>query len=172
MGNGLPTSALYRPSQKQFADALVRAGLQNRLFEDAAPLPSGMAVSKKDDRLALTLVDDWAVQYRRVYGYIGEIKLLPACVTWVVLFRVWATPCLWLTMSVGRTLRLSFRLWPSCPSATAPPRGRLSTPGCTAGSRLSCRLPALRNLSSSSKSATLLAASWSVLIQRSTSAPS
>ena len=42
------------------------------------PVPSGMTIGLIDDRVALTLVDDWAIQYRRVYGYIGEIKLLPA----------------------------------------------------------------------------------------------
>ena len=31
-----------------------------------------------DNRVALRLVDDWAAQFRRVYGYVGEIKLLPA----------------------------------------------------------------------------------------------
>ena len=40
--------------------------------------PSGMVLSMIDDRLAVTLHEDWAVQYRRVYGYLGEIKLLPA----------------------------------------------------------------------------------------------
>ena len=57
-------------------------------------LPSGMSLSVLGDRLAITMVPDWAVQYRRVYGYLGEIKLLPACVThrriilfsWVTLF--------------------------------------------------------------------------------------
>ena len=40
-----------------------------------------MAISILDDRLDITLVEDWDVRYRRVYGYIGEIKPPPACVT-------------------------------------------------------------------------------------------
>ena len=28
-------------------------------------------------KLALFLTEDWDVQFRRIYGYVGEIKLLP-----------------------------------------------------------------------------------------------
>ena len=43
-------------------------------LRDTAPVPSGMSLSRVDRRLALTLPEDWASQFRRVYGYIGEIK--------------------------------------------------------------------------------------------------
>ena len=33
--------------------------------------PSGMSLSVIDARLAVTLGEDWAVQYRRAYGYLG-----------------------------------------------------------------------------------------------------
>ena len=76
---GIQTAEYYRPSQKLFADSSRAAEIRKISYRDAAPTPSGMSVSIMDGRLALTMVGDWAVQYRRVYGYIGEIRLLPAC---------------------------------------------------------------------------------------------
>ena len=94
MENGLQTAEYYRPSQKRFDDALARAAVKKTPLADAAALaekyqngnfvmtfpipPSGMVLSTIDDRLAVALSEDWASQYRRTYGYLGEIKLLPA----------------------------------------------------------------------------------------------
>ena len=76
--NGSETFRHFRPSQKQFANEMAKASIEGRPFGNSAALPSGMAISTIDDRLALTLCGDWAVQFRRMYVYVGEIKLLPA----------------------------------------------------------------------------------------------
>ena len=69
--NGVQTACFFRPSQKYFANALMKAAAQNRPYADAVATPSGMKLSAIDDRLALTLVEDWAVRFRRQYGYVG-----------------------------------------------------------------------------------------------------
>ena len=96
------------------------------------PIPSGMAIGLIDNRLALTLVDDWAIQYRRVYGYIGEIKLLPSLGSerFILIFLI---PPLWLTMSAARKPRLCSRWCSSCRSGTAVRLSRRTIAGCTAG---------------------------------------
>ena len=97
MGNGLQAASYYRPPQKKFEDALCRAAIRGISYHDAAPVavkyqnrvsvlivltfPSGICLHTLGERLALTMVDDWAAQYRRVYGYLGGVKLLPACLT-------------------------------------------------------------------------------------------
>lgn len=81
MENGLQTAEYYRHSQKKFADTLCKAEIGGLNLHDAAPVPAGMALSWLDSRLALTLTEDWSAQYRRVCGYIGEIKLLPTRIT-------------------------------------------------------------------------------------------
>ena len=40
-------------------------------YNNAAPAPSGVDISAVEDRLALTTKEDWAVQFRRIYGYVG-----------------------------------------------------------------------------------------------------
>ena len=84
----MQTACFFRPSQKYFDNALLKAAAQNRPYADAAATPSGVKLSAIDDRLALTLVEDWAVRFRRQYGYVGEIKLLQACVADLFLFEI------------------------------------------------------------------------------------
>lgn len=48
---------------------------------DATPLRSGMSFAREGRKLDLPAEEDWADQYRRVYGYIGEIKFLPTLIT-------------------------------------------------------------------------------------------
>ena len=66
----------YRPSQKKMDDMICMGELDAvdigpYTYNNAAPAPSGMEISAVGDRIALTTKDDWAVQYRRIYGYIG-----------------------------------------------------------------------------------------------------
>ena len=78
--NGLQAAAYYWPPRKKF-DTRCRAAITKISYRDAAPVAPGMSLSILDERPALTMVDDWDVQYRRAYGYIGGIRLLPARLT-------------------------------------------------------------------------------------------
>ena len=69
----------YRPPVVEFASDCVRAGCmaeQGVPYEKSIPLPSGMKLSKAKNQLLLAVTDINALRFRRVYGYIGEIKYL------------------------------------------------------------------------------------------------
>ena len=76
--NESQTQYYFRLSHKAYADLLVRADIARTPYNDSAATPSGASLEIVDGRRALLLVEDRALQFRRVYGYIGEIKLPPA----------------------------------------------------------------------------------------------
>ena len=74
MGNGLQTAEYFRPSQKKFTNMLCAADAKRVDPNRNAPAPSGMSPQWVDRALALFPTEDWTVQFRIIYGYIGEIK--------------------------------------------------------------------------------------------------
>ena len=69
----------YRPDFLEFAGDCVKAGCfleQAVPLEKTTPLPSGMKLSKAGNQLLLSVTDIHALRFRRVYGFIGEIKYL------------------------------------------------------------------------------------------------
>ena len=71
----------YRPSQRQQANIVCVAEENGRNLNDVIPTPAGMHLDWDGAGVGLRLAEEWAAEYaeyRRVFGYIGDIKLLPA----------------------------------------------------------------------------------------------
>ena len=65
---------VYRPSQKKFTDMLYSDGEKRINPVDVIPIPSGVKFTWWDRKMDPPLTEDCSVQYRMVYGYIGEIQ--------------------------------------------------------------------------------------------------
>ena len=74
---GVMVTRYFRPTQKKLADLYCQAERTATPPNQAVPVPQGMSVEWVGRDLTLTLSAEWAAQYRKVYGYIADIKLLP-----------------------------------------------------------------------------------------------
>ena len=68
----------YRPSQRQQANFVCVAEENGRDINEVIPTPAGMLLAWEGPGVVLQLTEEWTAVYRRVFGYIGDMKLLPA----------------------------------------------------------------------------------------------
>ena len=68
----------YRPSQRQKANFVCVAEENGRNLNEVDPTPAGMQLDWDGADVILRLTEERTADYRRAFGYIGDIKLLPA----------------------------------------------------------------------------------------------
>ena len=68
----------YRPSQRQQETFVCAAEENGRNLNEIIPTPAGMQLDWGGTDVVLLLTEDWAAEYRRAFGYIGDIKHPPS----------------------------------------------------------------------------------------------
>ena len=94
--NGRSVYTPFRPSVAQLAPLVTPFLDEVNKEADTLPLPRGITLSKcaHNGQLQISLSSTYARRFRRVFGYIAEIKLrCPHPNTFLVFFRFGVSPC-------------------------------------------------------------------------------